>query len=130
MLKKCLLILAFAVTGCANSGGGKVEALNNLNFPSSTSTPAPYGNQAELESLHSANKQTIASLTNEIKATRVKDLKGTEVFDSRSGIDEVFQALTRLEQFNELNDIYYKDQNKSGLAHIGEILKPITREAS
>ena len=131
MLKKSILVLAFVLAGCAQPQDEKVEALNSIDFDATPSTSAmAKNNPVELESLHKTNQQAIASLTAEIKAARVDDLKSDEVFNTRSGIENVFQALTRLEEFGELNNIYLKDQNKNGLMQIGKVLKPLTEKNS
>lgn len=131
MLKKSILVLAFVLAGCAQPQDEKVEALNTIDFYATPSTSATAkNNPVELESLHKTNQQAIASLTAEIKAARVDDLKSDEVFNTRSGIENVFQALTRLEEFGELNNIYLKDQNKNGLMQIGKVLKPLTEKNS
>lgn len=131
MLKKSILLFTFILAGCAQPGDEKVEALNTIDFHAtpSSSTPANIS-PAELESLHRTNQQAIASLTAEIKAARVDELRSDEVFDNRDGIENVFQALTKLEEFGELNNIYLKDQNKHGLVQIGNVLKPLTEKAS
>ncbi|HKM95451.1 MAG TPA: hypothetical protein VJY99_01885 [Buttiauxella sp.] len=131
MLKKSILVLAFVLAGCAQPQDEKVEALNTIDFYATPSTSATAkNNPVELESLHKTNQQAIASLTAEIKAARVDDLKSDEVFNTRSGIENVFQALTRLEEFGELNNIYLKDQNKNGLMQIGKVLKPLSEKNS
>ncbi|HKN05658.1 MAG TPA: hypothetical protein VJY31_17205 [Buttiauxella sp.] len=131
MLKKSILVLAFVLVGCAQPQDEKVEALNTIDLYATPSTSdTAKNNPVELESLHKTNQQVIASLTAEIKAARVDDLKSDEVFNNRSGIENVFQALTRLEEFGELNNIYLKDQNKNGLMQIGKVLKPLTEKTS
>ncbi|AYN27911.1 MULTISPECIES: hypothetical protein [Buttiauxella] len=131
MFKKSLFLFAFVLAGCAQPGDDKVEALNTLDFHATPSPSAPANsNPAELESLHKTNQQAIASLTAEIKSARVDELKSGDVFDNRDGIDNVFQALTRLEEFGELNNIYLKDNNKNGLVQIGKVLKPLTEKDS
>ncbi|MCE0828181.1 hypothetical protein LVQ78_19340 [Buttiauxella sp. A2-C2_NF] len=131
MFKKSLFLFAFVLAGCAQPGDDKVEALNTLDFHATPSPSAPANsNSAELESLHKTNQQAIASLTAEIKSARVDELKSGDVFDNRDGIDNVFQALTRLEEFGELNNIYLKDNNKNGLVQIGKVLKPLTEKDS
>lgn len=131
MLKKSILILTFVLAGCAQPQDEKVEALNTIDFYATPSTSATAkNNPVELESLHKTNQQAIASLTAEIKAARVDDLKSEEVLNNRSEIENVFQALTRLEEFGELNNIYLKDQNKNGLMQIGKVLKPLTEKNS
>ena len=131
MLKKSILVLAFVLVGCAQPQDEKVEALNTIDLYATPSTSdTAKNNPVELESLHKTNQQAIASLTAEIKAARVDDLKSDEVFNNRSGIENVFQALTRLEEFGELNNIYLKDQNKNGLMQIGKVLKPLTEKTS
>jgi len=131
VLKKSILIFAFILAGCAQQGDEKVEALNTIEFHATPSSTAPANsNPVELESLHKTNKQAIASLTAEIKAEHVNGLKSDDVFDNRYGIDNVFQALTRLEEFGELNNIYLKDQNKNGLVQIGKALTPLTEKTS
>ncbi|WMY74017.1 hypothetical protein RHD99_21715 [Buttiauxella selenatireducens] len=131
MFKKSILLFTLILAGCANPGDDKVEALNTLDFQASpkTSTVAN-GNPVELESLHNINQKAIASLTSEIKAAHVNGLRSDDVLANRDGIDNVFQALTRLEEFNELNNIYLKDQNKNGLVQIGNALKPLTEKNS
>jgi hypothetical protein len=131
VFKKSLFLFAFVLAGCAQPGDDKVEALNTLDFHATPSPSAPANsNPAELESLHKTNQQAIASLTAEIKSARVDELKSGDVFDNRDGIDNVFQALTRLEEFGELNNIYLKDNNKNGLVQIGKVLKPLTEKDS
>jgi len=131
VFKKSLFLFAFVLAGCAQPGDDKVEALNTLDFHATPSPSAPANsNSAELESLHKTNQQAIASLTAEIKSARVDELKSGDVFDNRDGIDNVFQALTRLEEFGELNNIYLKDNNKNGLVQIGKVLKPLTEKDS
>ncbi|WBM70307.1 hypothetical protein OH773_19540 [Buttiauxella sp. WJP83] len=131
MFKKSILLFTLILAGCANPGDDKVEALNTLDFQASPKTAATAnGNPVELESLHNINQQAIASLTSEIKAAHVNGLRSDDVLANRDGIDNVFQALTRLEEFNELNNIYLKDQNKNGLVQIGKALKPLTEKNS
>ena len=131
MFKKSILLFTLILAGCANPGDDKVEALNTLDFQASPKTSATAnGNPVELESLHNINQQAIASLTSEIKAAHVNGLRSDDVLANRDGIDNVFQALTRLEEFNELNNIYLKDQNKNGLVQIGNALKPLTEKNS
>lgn len=131
MFKKSILLFTLILAGCANPGDDKVEALNTLDFQASPKTSATAnGNPVELESLHNINQQAIASLTSEIKAAHVNGLRSDDVLANRDGIDNVFQALTRLEEFNELNNIYLKDQNKNGLVQIGKALKPLTEKNS
>lgn len=130
MLKNCVLLLAFVIVGCAEPADKTVEALNTINFQPVTSAPSESKNPEELKNLHTMNKNTIANLTAGIKSARVDDLRSVDVFDNRYGIDNVFQALTKLEEINELNDIYLHDENKSGLIQISKILKPVTDTAS
>jgi hypothetical protein len=130
VLKKNLLIFTFILVGCANPGDETVEALNTLEFQPGVISPAINSNPKELKSLHVANKKAITSLTTEIKAARVNHLRSVDVFDNRYGIDDVFQALTKLEEFDELNNIYLKDQNKNGLVQINKALKPIAEKES
>ncbi|TNV14037.1 hypothetical protein FH968_20840 [Buttiauxella sp. B2] len=128
MLKKYILLFTFVIAGCANPGDETVEALNTLEFQPGVMSTATNSNSEELKSLHTANKKAISSLTKEIKSARVDNLRSVDVFDNRHGIDNVFQALTKLEQFDELNNIYLKDQNKEGLVQINKALKPITEK--
>lgn len=128
VLKKYILLLTFVIAGCANPGDEKVEALNSLEFQPGVMSTATNSNPEELKSLYTANKKAISSLTTEIKSARVDHLRSADVFDNRDGIDTVFQALTKLEQFDELNNIYLKDKNKEGLARINKALKPITEK--
>jgi hypothetical protein len=130
VLKKFVLIFTFVIVGCANPADETVEALNTLEFQPGTMSPATNSSPDELKSLHSTNQQVIANLTTEIKAARVDHLRSVDVFDNRYGIDNVFQALTRLEEFDELNNIYLKDNNKDGLVQIKKALKPITEKTS
>ena len=130
MLKKFVLVFTFVIAGCANPGDETVEALNTLEFHPGTMSPAINSSPEELQTLHTSNKEVITRLTTEIKAARVDNLRSVDVFDNRYGIDDVFQALTRLEQFDELNNTYLKDQNKDGLVLIGKALKPIKEKTS
>ncbi|OAT15174.1 hypothetical protein [Buttiauxella noackiae] len=130
MLKKFVFIFTFVIAGCANPGDETVEALNTLEFHPDTMSQALNSTPEELQTLHSSNKEVITRLTVEIKAARVDNLRSVDVFDNRYGIDDVFQALTRLEEFNELNNTYLKDQNKDGLVQIGKALKPIKEKTS
>lgn len=130
MLKKFVLVFTIVIAGCANPGDETVEALNTLEFHPGTMSPAINSTPEELQTLHTSNKEVITRLTTEIKAARVDNLRSVDVFDNRYGIDDVFQALTRLEQFDELNNTYLKDQNKDGLVLIGNALKPIKEKTS
>ncbi|MGB3254336.1 MULTISPECIES: hypothetical protein [Buttiauxella] len=130
VLKKFVLVFTFVIAGCANPGDEAVEALNTLEFHPGTMSPAINSTPEELQTLHTSNKEVITRLTTEIKAARVDNLRSVDVFDNRYGIDNVFQALTRLEQFDELNNTYLKDQNKDGLVQIGKALKPIKEKTS
>ncbi|WP_310606991.1 hypothetical protein [Buttiauxella brennerae] len=131
MLKKFVLIFTVVIVGCANPADETVEALNTLEFqPGTVMSPAANSNPEELKTLHNTNKQVISSLTAKIKAARVDHLRTDDVFDNRYGIDNVFQALTRLEQFDELNNLYLQDNNKDGLVQINKALKPITEKTS
>lgn len=130
VLKKNLLIFTFILVGCANPGDESVEALNTLEFQPGVISPAINSNPEELKSLHAANKKAITRLTTEIKAARVDHLRSVDVFDNRYGINDVFHALTKLEEFDELNNIYLKDQNKNGLSQINNALKPIAERNS
>lgn len=130
MFKKCILILTVVLVGCANPEDETIEALNTINFQPVTTSPAESQNPVELKSLHNTNKQTIANLTANIKSARVDNLRSVDVFDNRYGINTVFQALTKLEEINELNDIYLHDENKNGLMQISSLLKPISETTS
>ncbi|WP_147365229.1 hypothetical protein [Buttiauxella izardii] len=130
MFKKCILILTVVLVGCANPEDETIKALNTINFQPVTTSPAESQNPVELKSLHNKNKQTIANLTANIKSARVDNLRSVDVFDNRYGINTVFQALTKLEEINELNDIYLHDENKNGLMQISSLLKPISDTTS
>ncbi|RJT23387.1 hypothetical protein D6029_10505 [Buttiauxella izardii] len=130
VFKKCILILTVVLVGCANPEDETIKALNTINFQPVTTSPAESQNPVELKSLHNKNKQTIANLTANIKSARVDNLRSVDVFDNRYGINTVFQALTKLEEINELNDIYLHDENKNGLMQISSLLKPISDTTS
>ncbi|MCT4715228.1 hypothetical protein MUA01_09595 [Enterobacteriaceae bacterium H18W14] len=125
MFKKSILLLALLLVGCAQPADKTVEAINKISLPATTAQTASQANPAELQALHSANQEIIIRLTAEIKEEKTQDVRTADILDPHSDVHPAFQALTQLEEINQLNDAYLKQRNKNGLALIEEALKPL-----
>ncbi|WP_202305360.1 hypothetical protein [Dryocola clanedunensis] len=126
MFKKTTLLLALALVGCAKPADDMVNAVNKITLPAVTATTDSQANPAELQGMHSANQQTIVRLTAEIKQQEsVQQADTDDILNPHSEIHSSFKALTHLEEMHQLNDLYLKDKNKTGLAMIENALKPL-----
>lgn len=55
-----------------------------------------------------------------LKSEYLQDVKSRDIFDVHSETHQVYASLTKLEQMQQMNDYYYKEQNKTGLLSINQ----------
>lgn len=130
MLKKLTLLLACLLAGCANHTDETIATLNKIALPALTTSAADLTAPAELQSLHADNHALIVSLTSAIKQQKTNDARTADVLDPNSEVHAAFKALTRLEEMNQLNELYLKEHNGTGLAAIGRALQPLKGKAA
>lgn len=131
MFKKSILLLALLLAGCANHADKTVNAVNQITLPAVTATTDSQANPAELQGMHASNQTIIGRLTAEIKEDQnVKEAHTDDILNPHSEIHAAFKALTQLEQMNQLNELYLKDKNTSGLGMIATALKPLADKSA
>lgn len=129
-MKKSALFFVFLLAGCATPADKIVTALNHSGFPQNAGTTVSAASPEKLQHLHADNKDAIAAYTSEIKSTCTNNIRKEDVLNTRSKAQPAFKALTKLEQFNALNDTYLKQKNLAGLIEIHNALAPLANTLS
>ncbi|PBI80443.1 hypothetical protein A9993_12200 [Rahnella victoriana] len=128
MLKKSLISSVFFIISCASQTDETINTINSLKLPTVNSAPETGSYSLnELTQQHIINQDSIRHISDKIKLARTNHIRAEDVMDTRTDINKVFQALTQLEQAKELNDLYLKEKNMTGLLKIGETLKPLLK---
>ncbi|HEJ9093999.1 hypothetical protein [Serratia odorifera] len=122
---KKVLIATLLLAGCASNANPVVSEVNAIAFPVNLAASGNNGDAASLQPLYRDNKRIIDQFSTQIRKTCIDPISQAEVLNIRSQARPAFDALTKLEQFGELNEMYLKQQNKDGLMQINTALKPL-----
>ncbi|CAM3787079.1 hypothetical protein RABR111495_12075 [Rahnella bruchi] len=128
-MKKTIILLAVILTGCSSHEAQTIQSINALSYPvRTTEQPANVTakiSSGDLENLYSSNELLILRLRSEIKAARTDKIRTDEVFDTHTDVAKAFDALSRLEQFEALNTVYYSEKDMKGMGEIHQKLSPL-----
>lgn len=127
---KKVLIATLLLAGCASNDNPVVSEVNAISFPANLEAASNNGDAASLQPLYRDNKRIIDQFSNQIRKASIDPISQAEVLNIRSPARPAFNALTKLEQFAELNEMFLKQQNRDGLAQINTALKPLTAHLS
>lgn len=129
-MKKTIILLAVILTGCSSHETQTIQSINALSYPvRTTEQPANVTakiSSGDLENQYSSNQLIILRLRAEIKAARTDKIRTDEVFDTHTDVAQAFNALSRLEQFEALNTVYYSEKDIKGMNEIHQKLSPLT----
>lgn len=128
-MKKTMILLAFILAGCSSPEAQTIQSINALSFPARTSeqpvSVTAKISSGDLENQYSSNQLIILRLRAEIKAARTDKIRTDEVFDTHTDVAQAFNALSRLEQFEALNTVYYSEKDIKGMDEIHQKLSPL-----
>ncbi|RJT43350.1 hypothetical protein [Rahnella woolbedingensis] len=128
-MKKIMMLLALILAGCSSPEAQTVHAINTLSYPTRTAQqPASVTaniSPDDLENQYSSNELLILRLRSKIKAASTDKIRTEEVFDTHTDVAQAFNALSRLEQFQALNTVYYSEKDMKGMDEIHQKLSPL-----
>lgn len=119
MRKFYLLILAGTLTACTSAPPEKLTKINEMQIPVMQETPSKNSlDSAQALSLYHENSLKIAQVTQSLKTEYLQDTTSKDIFDEHSEAHQAYVSLSRLEQFQQVNRYYFKQQNTTGLQNI------------
>lgn len=121
MRKLYLIFFIGTLSACNSAPPAPVSKVNNIIIPVvQQDAPSPPANPELYRSLYQKNKQQIDNVAMSLKSEYLQDVKSRDIFDVHSETHQVYASLTKLEQMQQMNDYYYKEQNKTGLLSINQ----------
>ncbi len=121
MRKLYFIFFIGTLSACNSAPPAPVSKINNMIIPvvqqEATSPPA---NPELYRSLYQKNKQQIDNIAISLKSEYLQDVKSRDIFDVHSETHQVYTSLTKLEQMQQMNDYYYREQNRTGLLSINQ----------
>ncbi|HCJ6372665.1 hypothetical protein [Citrobacter sp. RHBSTW-00671] len=121
MRKLYLIFFIGILSACNSAPPAPVSKVNNIIIPVvQQDAPSPPANPELYRSLYQKNKQQINNVAMSLKSEYLQDVKSRDIFDVHSETHQVYASLTKLEQMQQMNDYYYKEQNKTGLLSINQ----------
>ncbi|TKV09050.1 hypothetical protein FDX19_13280 [Citrobacter sp. wls619] len=118
-MRKLYLIFFIGTLSACNSA--PVSKINNIIIPVvQQEASSPPANPELYRSLYQKNKRQIDNIAMSLKSEYLQDVKSRDIFDVHSETHQVYISLTKLEQMQQMNDYYYKEQNKTGLLSINQ----------
>lgn len=121
MRKLYLIFFISTLSACNSVPPAPVSKINNIIIPVvQQEASSPPANPELYRSIYQKNKRQIDNIAMSLKSEYLQDVKSRDIFDVHSETHQVYASLTKLEQMQQMNDYYYKEQNKTGLLSINQ----------
>ena len=121
MRKLYFIFFIGTLSACNSAPPAPVSKINNMIIPVvQQEATSPSANPELYRSLYQKNKQQIDNIAISLKSEYLQDVKSRDIFDVHSETHQVYTSLTKLEQMQQMNDYYYREQSRTGLLSINQ----------
>lgn len=121
-----VLLSTLLLAGCSPAKMTQVNRVNALTVPVVTADSSMHPSDPVLKAYYQASARQINQLSQALKDDYLQDIRREDVMDEHSEAQQVFAALTHLEELQAMNAVYLQQQNIRGLEAINRELAAFT----
>lgn len=124
-----LLLIIGTLTGCNTTPPDKIVKINDVVVPVvQVNSMSKSARTKQYLSLYQENKQKIDDVVYSLKIDYLQDVKPEDIFDTHSQAHQIYTSLTKLEEMQQMNSFYYKENNEAGLLCMNQIINSISKK--